>query len=79
MAIFTAINFLGMRLFSRVNSAITWWKVAIPVLAIIVLAFKFHPANFNPPGGFAPGGLKALLHRYPERGHRVRLPGFRAG
>src|SRR5580692_4200764 len=52
MAVFTAINFLGMRMFSRVNSAITWWKVAIPVLAIIILAFKFHPANFNPPGGF---------------------------
>src|SRR5258707_4265002 len=30
MAIFTAVNFLAMRLFNKVNSAITWWKVAIP-------------------------------------------------
>src|SRR3984957_9375040 len=28
MAIFVAVNFLAMRLFSRVNSTITWWKVA---------------------------------------------------
>ena len=47
MAIFTAVNFLAMRIFTRVNSAITWWKVAVPVLAIIVLLFKFHPGNFT--------------------------------
>src|SRR6516225_6307088 len=46
MAIFTAVNFLAMRLFNRVNSAITWWKVAIPVLTIIVLLFHMHPSNF---------------------------------
>ena len=27
---------------------ITWWKVAIPVLTIIMLLFKFHASNFNP-------------------------------
>jgi len=57
MAIFTAINFLAMRLFSKVNSGITWWKVAIPVLAIIVLFFKFHPSNFHSGGGFIPKGV----------------------
>src|SRR5262249_13229109 len=30
MAVFTAINFLAMRLFNRVNIVVTWWKVAIP-------------------------------------------------
>jgi amino acid transporter len=48
MAIFTAINFLAIGLFSKVNSGITWWKVAIPVLTIIILLFKFHPGNFSP-------------------------------
>ena len=47
MAVFTAINFLAVRLFARVNSAITWWKVAIPVLTIIILFFKFHAGNFS--------------------------------
>jgi amino acid transporter len=76
MAIFTAINFLAMRLFSTVNSAITWWKVAVPVLAIIILLFKFHPANFNPGGGFAPGGLKAILTAVPSAGIVFAYLGF---
>jgi len=76
MAIFTAVNFLAMRLFSRVNAAITWWKVAIPVLAIIVLFFKFHPANFNPGGGFAPGGMKAVLTAVPSAGIVFAYLGF---
>jgi amino acid transporter len=57
MAIFTAINFLAMRLFARVNSGITWWKVAIPVLTIIILLFKFHSSNFSAGGGFIPKGI----------------------
>ncbi|HTZ91993.1 MAG TPA: APC family permease [Streptosporangiaceae bacterium] len=76
MAIFTGINFLAMRLFTRVNSAITWWKVAVPVLAIIILFFKFHPANFNPGGGFAPGGLKAILTAVPSAGIVFAYLGF---
>jgi amino acid transporter len=55
MAIMTAVNFLAMRFFARVNNVITYWKVAIPVLAIIVLLFKFHPHNFSVQGGLNPG------------------------
>ncbi len=55
LAIMTGVNFFGMRLFNRVNAAITWWKVAIPVLAIIVLLFKFHSHNFSIQGGLNPG------------------------
>src|SRR5258708_16810924 len=55
MAIMTGVNFFAMRLFNRINAAITWWKVAIPVLAIIILLFKFHPGNFGVQGGLNPG------------------------
>ena len=55
MAIMTGVNFFAMRLFNKVNAAITWWKVAIPVLAIIVLLFKFHTSNFSVQGGLNPG------------------------
>jgi amino acid transporter len=55
LAIMTGVNFFAMRLFNLVNAAITWWKVAIPVLAIIVLLFKFHPSNFSVQGGLNPG------------------------
>jgi amino acid transporter len=76
MALFTAVNFLAMRLFNRVNSAITWWKVAIPVLAIIVLLFKFHGANFNSHGGFMPFGLKAMFAAIPGAGIVFAYLGF---
>jgi amino acid transporter len=74
MAIFTAINFLAMRTFSKVNSGITWWKVAIPVLAIIVLAFKFKASNFG--GGFMPYGIKALFAAIPSAGIVFAYLGF---
>jgi len=62
MAIFTAVNFLGIKWLARTNSTIMWWKIAIPVLAIIILAFKWHSGNFSSiPGGFAPGGAKGVL------------------
>ena len=50
MAVFVAVNFLAMRIFARVNNVITWWKVAVPVLTIIVLLFKFHRGNFTAGG-----------------------------
>ena len=78
MAIFTAVNFLAMRIFSKVNAGITWWKVAIPVLAIIVLAFKFHGGNFTS-HGLQPLRLDRPVRGDPVGGHRVRLPRLRAG
>src|SRR5216684_3240625 len=77
MAVFTAVNFLAMRVFARVNNVITWWKVAIPVLAIIVLLFKFHGGNFTAGGaGFMPGGLKALFGALPAAGIIFAYSGF---
>jgi amino acid transporter len=76
LALFTALNFLGMRLFNKINSAITWWKVAIPVLAIIVLLFKFHPSNFGAGGGFMPYGVKALFGAIPSAGIIFSYLGF---
>jgi amino acid transporter len=76
MAIFTAINFLAMRLFNRVNAAITWWKVAVPVFAIIVLLFKFHGSNFGAGGGFMPYGAKALFGAIPSAGIIFAYLGF---
>jgi amino acid transporter len=77
MAIFVAVNFLAMRIFARVNNVITWWKVAIPVLTIIVLLFKFHTGNFSPAHeGFMPGGVKALFGALPLAGIIFAYSGF---
>ena len=78
LVIFTALNFLAMRTFSKVNSGITWWKVAIPVLTIIVLLFKFHGGNFSE-HGFNPYGWKALFAAIPSAGIIFALPRLRAG
>src|ERR1700689_3227164 len=77
MAIFTAVNFLGVKLFSRVNSGITWWKVAIPLLTIIIFFFHFHASNFNPGGGgFMPFGIKAVSGAIPAAGIVFSYLGF---
>jgi amino acid transporter len=76
MASFTAINFLAIGLFSKVNSGITWWKVGVPILAIIVLLFKFHPSNFGAGGGFMPFGIKALFAAIPSAGIVFAYLGF---
>jgi amino acid transporter len=77
MAVFTAVNFLAMRIFARVNNTITWWKVAVPVLAIIVLLFKFKPGNFTAAGiGLFPGGIKGLTAALPLSGIIFAYSGF---
>jgi amino acid transporter len=76
MALFTAINFLAIGLFSKVNSGITWWKVAVPVVTIIVLLFKIHPSNFGAGGGFMPFGIKALFAAIPSAGIVFAYLGF---
>jgi len=77
MAVFTAINFLAVRLFARVNSAITWWKVAIPVLTIIIMFFHFHSGNFSPGGGgFMPFGIKGVFSAIASAGIVFAYLGF---
>jgi len=77
MAIFVAVNFLAMRIFARVNNVITWWKVAVPVLAIIVLLTNWHTGNFTAGNiGFMPGGIKALFGALPAAGIIFAYSGF---
>ncbi|MHA6759198.1 APC family permease [Streptacidiphilus sp. PAMC 29251] len=76
MAVFVAVNFLGVRLLARTNSAATWWKIAIPLLAIFVLALThFHGSNFTSKG-FAPFGAKGILAAISTSGIIFALLGF---
>ena len=78
MAIFTAVNFLPMRIYGPLFSAVTWWKVAIPVLTIILLFTKFHGGNLTAGGGFFPTGtsLKDLFGALPGAGIVFAYLGF---
>jgi amino acid transporter len=62
MALFVGINFLGVRWLARTNTTATWWKVAVPVLCIIVLLIhSFHGSNFSAAGGFMPYGIHGVF------------------
>jgi amino acid transporter len=76
MAIFTGINLFGIKVLSETNSALMWWKLFVPVLAIIVLAFKFKTANFTAGGGFMPFGVKGVLGAISTAGVMFAYLGF---
>src|SRR4051794_2273767 len=77
MAAFTAINFLSVRRLTQTNSAATWWKVAIPVLTIVVLLTAgFHTSNFSAANGFSPGGAGGVLAAVSTSGIIFALLGF---
>jgi amino acid transporter len=77
MAIFTSINFLGIRKLAHTNSAATWWKVGVPLLTIFVLAIvNFHGSNFTAADGFNPFGAKGVLAAVSTSGIIFALLGF---
>lgn len=77
MAVLTVINLLSVRILANTNSAATWWKVAIPLLVIIVLAFSgLHGSNFGAGGGFAPAGAQGILAAVSTSGIIFSLLGF---
>ncbi|AXE84365.1 APC family permease [Streptomyces sp. Go-475] len=76
MAVFVVINFLGVRLLAHTNSAATWWKVAVPLAAIFIIAAgNFHPGNFTE-HGFAPFGARGVLSAVSSSGIIFALLGF---
>ncbi|MCX5259826.1 APC family permease [Streptomyces canus] len=76
MAVFVAVNFLGVRVLAFTNSAATWWKIAVPLLAIFLIAVgNFHPGNFTSEG-FAPFGAKGVLSAISSSGIIFALLGF---
>jgi amino acid transporter len=76
LAVFVAINFLGIRLLAHTNSAATWWKVGVPLFTILVLAVThFHGGNFGL-GGFAPFGVRSILSAVSTSGIVFALLGF---
>ncbi len=78
MAVFTALNFLPMRIYGPFYTIVTWWKVIVPVVAIILLFTKFNGANFSAGGGFFPTGVswKDLFGALPGAGIVFAYLGF---
>lgn len=69
MLVMCVINCLAVRFFSKSNSVIVNWKLLIPFgTCFFLLTYRFHPENFTHMGGFAPMGLKGILHALPTAG-----------
>jgi amino acid transporter len=52
LLLFVIINLVGIRFFARINNAITSWKVAVPVVTVLILLIgHFHGSNFGHAGG----------------------------
>ncbi|MEU6477110.1 APC family permease [Streptomyces sp. NPDC047017] len=76
MAVFVVVNFLGVRVLAHTNSAATWWKIAVPLATIFIVAVgNFHPHNFTA-HGFAPFGAKGVLGAISSSGIIFALLGF---
>jgi amino acid transporter len=77
MLAFTVVNLYGARRLSRTNTTIVWWKIAIPVLTIIVLlVVSFKGSNFSAGNGFAPTGVKGILSAIASGGVIFAYLGF---
>ena len=66
MLLFTVINILGVRWLAQTNTIAVLWKIAVPVLTVVVLlTVSFHAPNFTAGGGFAPSGAHGVLAALP--------------
>lgn len=61
MIVFTVINVLGVHWLARTNLIIVAWKIAIPILTVIVFLAVFHHFDNLTSHGFAPNGVPAIF------------------
>src|SRR3954463_13953209 len=78
MAIISSINFQGVRALANTNSAVTWWKVGVPLGTILIVAIAggLHPGNFTAADGFAPDGAQGILAAVATSGIIFAYLGF---
>jgi amino acid transporter len=76
MLIFALTNLLTFRSVMRANTGITWWKIFVPLLAVIaLLVATFHTQNFSAaPGSYSITGIFIAL---PTAGVVFSFFGFR--
>ena len=76
MVAFTALNAFGVALFARVNTALTWVKLLVPVVIAAALLTHFSSAPIRATG-FAPDGMAGVLSAITTGGVAFAFLGFR--
>lgn len=78
VAFFFFVNYLGVRLYAKINTPLTFIKFAAPTLTIVAfLIVGFHPANFHQYGGFMPYGWSGVFSAISLGGIIFAYTGFR--
>ena len=76
LAVFVLLNMLIIRWVLMINTVATWWKIAIPVLTIVVLvSLSDHPGNLHIVEG--DGGVTGMFSAVATAGVIFSLLGFR--
>ncbi len=78
LCLFVAINALGVRVFARANTSLTWVKLGVPLLvggALVIGHMRIE--NFTEFGGFLPYGIDGVLAGVSSGGVIFALIGFR--
>ncbi|UQX87010.1 APC family permease [Jatrophihabitans telluris] len=76
MLLFTIVNLMGAKLLAASNNVLVIWKLAVPILAIVVImSLSFHASNFHAGGGFMPYGVHGVFAALPA-GVVFSLQGF---
>ncbi|MGC8607673.1 MAG: APC family permease [Vulcanisaeta sp.] len=73
------LNWFGVHVMGKTNTAVGWYKLLIPTFTIILLlVFLLHPINYGGlPGGFMPYGLSTIFLAIPTTGIAFAYLGFR--
>ncbi|WP_308405562.1 APC family permease [Streptomyces tardus] len=75
--VLVVLNWFGVKLFARLNFAVTVIKVLVPVVTVVALLLaSFNPGNVSAGGGFAPYGWSAPLTAIAGAGIIYALNGF---
>lgn len=76
--LFTVINLYAIRIVTRFNAWMTYWKLLVPVIVITCIAYSsFNISNFHAYGGFSPEGFHNVLWAIPAAGVIFSFLGFR--
>ncbi len=77
--VFSVINWLGVRSFARVNTPLTWFKLALVVVttvSLLVLGFDVQILDDIADGGFAPEGSEGVFTALAYGGVVYAYTGF---
>ena len=76
LAGFTVVNAFGVRAFTRLNTQLTWFKIAVPIIAAVALLAHFDADNLTS-HGFAPDGVEGVMAAISSGGVIFAFLGFR--